>query len=206
MALIPRTLAHDPQPPPATGHASEWLARPIGFLGADPAERPPALEPTDVERAAAAATIAVLPDRFLALHPGSGSPAKNWPADRFAALAERSANGRAWLLVEGPADAASVAPLRGLSGVVVASDLPPRTLGAVLARAGVFVGNDSGVTHLAAAWGAPTVALFGPTDPSVWAPLGPRVEVVRSGDGTMAGIAVDDVSRATSAALGLPSG
>ncbi len=50
------------------------------------------------------------------------------------------------------------------------------------------MGNDSGVTHLAAAAGAPTLALFGPTDPATWAPLGPRVEVARSPDGTMSGL------------------
>ncbi|MEE9264659.1 MAG: glycosyltransferase family 9 protein, partial [Vicinamibacteria bacterium] len=48
----------------------------------------------------------------------------------------------------------------------------------VLSQAGVYVGNDSGVSHLAAASGAPTIALFGPTDPSMWAPLGPQVEIL----------------------------
>jgi heptosyltransferase-2 len=89
---------------------------------------------------------------------------------------------------------------------VVARRLPARVLGAVLSRAGVLVGNDSGVSHLAAAWDAPTVALFGPTDPAVWAPLGEHVRVVRSGNGSMEGIGIDEVVAATSAALELPSG
>jgi ADP-heptose:LPS heptosyltransferase len=50
-----------------------------------------------------------------------------------------------------------------------------------LAGASLYVGNDSGITHLAAAAGAPVVALFGPTDPAVWAPRGPRVRVVATG-------------------------
>jgi len=48
-----------------------------------------------------------------------------------------------------------------------------------LGRARLYVGNDSGITHLAAAAGAPVLALFGPTDPSVWVPRGPNVRVAR---------------------------
>ena len=48
-----------------------------------------------------------------------------------------------------------------------------------LAGARVYIGNDSGITHLAGAVGTPTVALFGPTDPEVWAPRGERVRCVR---------------------------
>jgi ADP-heptose:LPS heptosyltransferase len=72
-------------------------------------------------------------------------------------------------------------------------------LAALLARAGAYVGNDSGVTHLAAASGAPTIALFGPTDPRVWAPLGPRVEVIRGA--TMEGIAAGEVAAAVARAM-----
>ena len=48
-----------------------------------------------------------------------------------------------------------------------------------LARASLYIGNDSGITHLAAAVGTPTLALFGPTDPAVWAPRGPNVRVAK---------------------------
>jgi len=61
---------------------------------------------------------------------------------------------------------------------MVAKELPLPTLAAVLEAAGLFIGNDSGVTHIAAAVGIPTVAIFGPTDPTVWAPRGKRVEAV----------------------------
>jgi ADP-heptose:LPS heptosyltransferase len=54
-------------------------------------------------------------------------------------------------------------------------------LAAILAGARLFVGNDSGITHLAALVGAPTVAIFGPFDPAYWAPLGPRVAIVDGG-------------------------
>ncbi len=46
-----------------------------------------------------------------------------------------------------------------------------------LARASLYIGNDSGITHLAAAVGTPVLAMFGPTDPAVWAPRGPNVRV-----------------------------
>jgi ADP-heptose:LPS heptosyltransferase len=63
----------------------------------------------------------------------------------------------------------------------------------MLARAGLFVGNDSGVSHLAAAAGAPTLALFGPTTPEVWSPLGPRVATLRAPKGAMTEISVEEV-------------
>ena len=74
-------------------------------------------------------------------------------------------------------------PRRGpLSTLVVARELPLRVLGAVLAEAGLFVGNDSGVSHLAAASGTPTLALFGPTDPAQWSPVGRSVRCLRAAD------------------------
>jgi len=63
---------------------------------------------------------------------------------------------------------------------ILLHDLPLPLLAAILSRCRLYVGNDSGVTHLAAAVGVPTVAIFGPTDPDVWAPRGPGVRVVRA--------------------------
>lgn len=107
------------------------------------------------------------------VHPFSGSPAKNWPMARFAELAFRL-----------DADFA------------VQHDGSPRIanlyeLACWLASARVFVGNDSGITHLAAAVGTPVVALFGPTDPAIWAPRGEPVAVIRRT--SMEEITVDDV-------------
>jgi ADP-heptose:LPS heptosyltransferase len=178
--LIETVIVHEPQPPPEGGHASVWLASALVPLGIDVSADPPPCVPTSNEEELAAPWIERLPSRFLAIHPGSGSPSKNWPAQSFAALVGELQPDGAWLLVEGPADDDSASSLRRRPGVVVAAGLSPRTLGAILRRAGVYVGNDSGVSHLAAAWGAPTVALFGPTEPRVWAPVGPRVRVVRA--------------------------
>jgi ADP-heptose:LPS heptosyltransferase len=185
---VPRVVAHDPDP--RSGHASRWLADPVRGWGADPDPLPPPLRPTSEEEDAAASFCRALPPGFLALHPGSGAPAKNWPTERFHSLAAALSPDRPWLLVRGPAEAVVPAP----RGAVVAHELPLRALGAVLARAGLFVGNDSGVSHLAAAEGAPTLALFGPTAPEVWSPLGPRVVTLRAPKGAMSAISVDEVA------------
>ena len=188
-------LQRDPAPPRGV-HASRWSAEPARALGALPDPDPPVLCFTAAEEAAATAILARLPPRFLAVHPGAGSPAKAWPAGRFAALVRRHAVGHGWLLVAGPADADAARPLLSLPGAVVARELPLRVLAAAVSRAGLFVGNDSGVSHLAAAAGAPTLALFGPTDPVQWSPVGPRVETLSSPDGVMGGLTLSRVSAA----------
>jgi glycosyl transferase family 9 (putative heptosyltransferase) len=197
-SVVPRVLALDPHPAPGT-HAARWLAGPLAEVGLEITVEPAACRPSAAEERAAGDWRRRLPSSFLALHPGSGSPRKNWPAERFRQLRDRLRPADPWLLVGGPADAATVAELRGARGCVVADGLPVRVLGAVLGGAGLFVGNDSGVSHLAAAFGAPTVALFGPTDAAVWAPDGARVRVVQSPTGEMSAITVDDVVAAAAA-------
>ena len=142
----------------------------------------PILSFTDTECGDAADLTHALVPRFLAVHPGSGSPSKNWPTSRFLEAAGRLAGPEPWLLVAGPAEAGLEAP----RGAILAREWPLRVLGAALARAGLFLGNDSGVSHLAAAAGAPTLALFGPTDPALWAPVGPRVTTLRAPGGSLA--------------------
>lgn len=199
-ALTPRVLAQDPSPPPGTS-ASQWYAAPSRALGANPTADPPTLLFTAAEQEAARELADRLPPRFLAVHPGSGSAAKNWPTDRFASLVGIRARADRWLLASGPADAETTVRLSVLSGALVARELPVRVLGALLARAGLFVGNDSGVTHLAAAAGAPTLALFGPTAAETWAPVGPLVETVSSPDGTMQGLSPGAVQEAAARLL-----
>jgi len=191
--VVPRVLAHDPLPRGESEHAASWLARPLATLGVAADALPPPCTPSPGEAGRAREAQGDLERSFLAVHPGSGSAEKTWPAERFAALVRTLSPIRSWLLVEGPADAASVRPLEGIPGMRLARSLPPRVLGTLLASAGLFVGNDSGVSHLAAAWGAPTLALFGPTNPAVWAPQGPRVRVVRSPTPAMGDISLERV-------------
>jgi heptosyltransferase-2 len=183
-----RIVARPPSPPPGGPHAALWLAESVAALGAQPAIPPPLLVASEAEEDEAASWLERLGPDFLAMHPGSGSPRKNWPAQRFAAFAELLCARRPWLLIEGPADAEAAAPAARLPSVVHARELPPRVLGA-------------GISHLAAAWGAPVVTLFGPTDPAQWAPIGPRVRVMRAEDGKMESLELEDVVRAARAML-----
>jgi hypothetical protein len=194
--IIPTVIARDPTPPAGGPHASRWLAGCLPDAGVAVVDDVPVLAPSDDDQRRADDVAQELPPHFLALHPGSGSPSKNWPASRFAEIAKRF-GGEGWLLVRGPADGDAVAVLEAIPGARVARDLPLRVLAAVLGRAGVYVGNDSGISHLAAATGAPTVTLFGPTDPRLWSPIGPRVTVLASGG--MESISVDGVSAAVAA-------
>ncbi len=122
---------------------------------------------------------------LVILHPGAGGRHKRWPAERFAALADRFAElGGSIAVTAGPADEEAVAALRSvvrLAHPEILEGLALDELAGILAHAQLFVGNDSGVTHLAALLNIPTVALFGPFDPRYWAPIGPRVAVVDAG-------------------------
>jgi heptosyltransferase-2 len=211
-AIGPRVLAHPPLPLQAGPHVADWLAEAVRDLAPRRVPAPP-FRPTASEAAAAQAWWSRLPAGFLAIHPGSGSRVKSWPAERFAAVADALRDGREWLLVEGPADASACAPLRLSPGALAIREQTPRVLGAVLSRAGLYLGNDSGVSHLAAAWDTPTLALFGPTDPGQWAPVGACVTALRSKDHTMGGLEAAQVATEAralrSAALsrrGRPSG
>ena len=207
--LIPRVIAHPPAPTPGF-HAAEWFSEPARALGTKPAAIPPDLETTAAEEAEAEAFLAGrLPPGFLAIHPGSGALAKNWPSERFTELAAELGP-EPFLLIDGPADERAVAALAtGTASFVRAHGLSLRTLGAVLRRAALFVGNDSGVAHLAAAWGTPTLAIFGPTDPTTWSPVGRRVAVVRSPSASMSDLsqaAVAQAARALRSAVRAPRG
>lgn len=109
------------------------------------------------------------------IHPGSGSPKKNWPIENFIAVAEhlqRKGGRVSW--TRGPAEADLCYPANAeIVEVENAMDLAKN-----LAAADRFIGNDSGITHLAAAVGCKTTAVFGPTNPAIWAPLGDHVTVV----------------------------
>jgi heptosyltransferase III len=132
---------------------------------------------------------------LVAVHPGSGSSRKNWPAERFAELVTRlRSKGTAVLLVFGEADHAVSAVLRTrLPEVPVLADRSLVDVASVLSACGGYVGNDSGITHVAAALGLPVVALFGPSDSGIWGPRGPNVRILRAPEGDLARLDVDRV-------------
>jgi heptosyltransferase-3 len=135
------------------------------------------LEPTPGDLVAASRVLAGSKcdsSNLIVIFPGSGSPAKNWPADRFAALAsELSLSNRASVaVILGPAET-SIEPIFREAGVPVLKDLDLPAVAAIARLASVFVGNDSGVSHLAAAVGTSGIVIFGPTDPARWRPMGP---------------------------------
>jgi heptosyltransferase-2 len=120
---------------------------------------------------------------ILALHPGSGSPAKNWSPRNFALVADWAAERASIFLVSGPARDGSEEVLTAVKKTrpFVLDRLPLPHLAAVLSKCAAFLGNDSGISHLAAVTGIPTVVLFGPTAPAVWGPRGPGVRIIASG-------------------------
>jgi ADP-heptose:LPS heptosyltransferase len=120
------------------------------------------------------------PRRDVFIHPGSGSPGKNWPLENFLQLAQTlEAPGQQVRWLRGPAEEDITLP--GAADIVPPATLPD--LGARLAGGALYVGNDSGITHLAAAVGCPVVALFKDTSPALWGPRGRRVTILHDPEG-----------------------
>ncbi|MEM2983475.1 MAG: glycosyltransferase family 9 protein [Candidatus Bathyarchaeia archaeon] len=119
----------------------------------------------------------------VAIHPGSGSPRKNWPVESFAELILHLMKGKRWrpFLIEGPADREIVSRINDLLGdrtpeAIVCRDL--LSLSTFLLSSCLYIGNDSGVTHLSASLGCPTIAIFGPSHPGIWGPRGDSVQIL----------------------------
>lgn len=120
--------------------------------------------------------------RTVFIHPGSGGSYKCLPCETLGCLVREMAGDPLVRVVicEGPGDRDAVGCLLEVVGDTPHDMLRGKTLeemSRLLIHADVFLGHDSGLTHLAAAWGVPTVAIFGPTDPDQWRPLGTHVVV-----------------------------
>jgi heptosyltransferase III len=114
---------------------------------------------------------------MVVIHPGSGSKKKNWPLEQFIELANRLKKVHCdivWIL--GPAE--STINLSSTDSVIREPSLID--LCQILQSAWLFIGNDSGVAHLAAACGCASAVLFGPSDPAVWAPRGKSITIVKA--------------------------
>lgn len=179
-------------PPKISGqeHAARQLARPLESLGLY-LDNPAAIilpnEPRKVDRS------------LIAIHPGSGSEAKNWPLERFVELTAvllQSDESRRFLLIGGEADEERVTRLAGAvpnESRSVLMNLPLPDLAGILQNCALFIGHDSGISHLAAAVGTRCMLLFGPTDPEIWAPANPQVQVLRALGLTMSEIEFHEV-------------
>jgi ADP-heptose:LPS heptosyltransferase len=177
-----------PHRPPADGaeHATAILLKPLerlAIFGADPMPRlrlRPEASPPPTEA----------PPRlqWVAVHPGSGSEQKNWPERHWTECLRKLAETGALrlLMVGGEAESHRLHRLASLwpaDRIELAVSQPLEHLVYRLSRCQAFLGHDSGITHLAAALGLPTLALWGPTSQTVWRPLGERARVLHAPGG-----------------------
>jgi heptosyltransferase III len=180
------------------GHAVPFLLEPLQALAIYETELVPALDFSGEARARGRNRLRALGVKGwpVAVHPGSGSPAKNWPVERYLDILRRlREKGREAVAIIGEADVAEAAALaREMPELPVLSGLALTELAETLSECALFLGNDSGVTHLAAAVGLPVVALFGPSDAEKWAPRGRGgVKVLCAPEGELERLAISAV-------------
>ena len=200
LTLSPRVPERFDQP--AAGHFARIL-EPLGLELTDDRGSELFLTPEDDAAAAAFLTGLDPGTRLVAIHPGSGGETKNWPVESWAELGRHLtsfAPDVALLLIEGEADAERAHFLMEAwkdLPLLRARWLPLPILAALLKKMVLYLGHDSGITHLAAASrkDLPIMALFGPTDPVVWAP--PRAGVcILKGRELLGDLPVADVFKA----------
>ena len=178
-----------PHRPEETAHAIDQLAAPLSAIGL-PLGR----------RAVHLSIPPKLPSRpTVAIHPGSGSTHKNWAPDHWRQLVKRILEENPTIevaVIGGECDAAALAvlgQLRWEERLVFHENLPLPDLAAHLGGCSLYLGHDTGISHLAAASGVPSLLLFGPTEPGVWAPPHDQVHLLRAPDKTMENLTVDTV-------------
>ncbi len=170
----------------AGAHVSHFLRRQLKELGWPIGCKPLRLSPPADERQAAEDLLHDLGifSPPILVHPGSGGRRKVWPLSNWYGLIEWM-RGRLppfkTLLSIGPADGYMNEFSRTMreAGVAILSGLTAVRLSALLSLCALYIGSDSGVSHLAAAVGIPVIAVFGPTDPRVWGPPGNNVALVQ---------------------------
>jgi ADP-heptose:LPS heptosyltransferase len=167
---------------PGRGHEVDLLLGYVTSLGASGLGRDLDFVVRPAERRLAARLLAserVRPGEFVVVHPGAKEPARRWPASAFAVVADGlRADGLELVLTGGDEEGPLAAEVRRHARSEV-HDLTGRTsvgvLAAVLEQAALVLCNDTGVSHLAAAVGAPSVVVFSGSDPARWAPLDTRL-------------------------------
>ena len=184
-------------------HAAHQLARPLEALGLhlkNPAAR---IYPSAEDRDFARRYLADASNP-IALHPGSGSETKNWAIENWIELGDSLLSaGLDLLVIAGEADEKRVRVLESAwkgKPVRFVRNLPLPQLAALFERC-VFVGHDSGISHIAAAVGTRCVLLFGWTDPAIWAPANANVTVLEAPNGKIEDLEVGTVAAALRTAL-----
>ena len=204
LRTVAKTVDFYPFAPPPEGHVAAAYLTMLGEA-AEPLDV--RLDVTDKDRVAARVRLEGLGwhERdfilnFILILPGSGSRRKNWPVENFIELAKRLARLITPIVVLGPAEMEMKGVFRE-QGIATLADIELGELAGLASRARAFVGNDSGVTHLAAATGTPGVAIFGPTDPWRWRPLGTVRVIYRE---PITDIAVEEMTTQLEAVLSTP--
>lgn len=172
-------------------HITDYLAHSLKpILQHPPATPLPWQTPTAYAwQPPAQTTDAIAQRRYVIIQPGSGGKDKCWPITAFAEVIRQL-----WqqeipvLLLTGPAEREQLHRLQPLLATAPAGMLrrmdnaPLLTVANAMRTARSYLGNDSGLTHLAALLGLPTTAIFGPSDPLLWHPIGPRVRILHATD------------------------
>lgn len=163
-------------------HTAEHVASAMFFLGVPHTEVPRA-------RLFAPNGDMLLQGRIAVIHPFASAPEKTWPLENFVAVADHLQRklGLRPIFIPGPGEQAT-----GFGAHSAMANLPIAKLKLLMSEAELFVGNDSGPAHIAAAYGVPSVVLFGPTDPDVWRPWRTEGKAIQV-PGGMAAIRVDQV-------------
>ena len=182
-------------------HTAEHLASAMFYLGAPPSPIPAArlfvqgmgyiplanARGSGLSRDRKGAVIA----QYAVIHPVAATPEKTWPAERFLAIARHVSRDYEPVFIGGPGDDLSAfTEFRTVAGA------PLQDTKTLLASAALFIGNDSGPAHMAAAFGVPVVVLFGPSDPVVWAPWQVEARTLVGKDGDIRTIRITQVIEA----------
>jgi heptosyltransferase-2 len=183
-------------------HAAKQLAGPVKELGIRVGNFAARLYPSSSDRGFASNFLGDSPRPTVVLHPGSGSEKKNWPIESWIELGDQLLKstrfGGRIVIVSGEADEKQTVKLESIwkdQRVRFARNLPLPHLAAILEHA-IFIGHDSGISHIAAAAGANCVLLFGATNPAIWAPLNDKLRLIRGDDGKIENIQVHEVEEA----------
>ena len=178
------------QPVPGVRHRIDRDLATLKPLGVHPSEKLPRLWLTGEDEARAdqlLGRLGIRGDRpIIIIQPGARYWFKAWPHERFAELADRFANDYGCqVLIGGSREEESLAQRIHEAAksrpISMAGLATLKQFAAIAKRAALFVGNDSGAMHIAAAVGTPMVALFGPSNPDEWGPRGDRVTVLYKG-------------------------